>query len=174
MLSLSVTCVNQPLGYSQSEDDLSQNYVFENVGMVDTLDCTQKGAAMVHVTPFGLMLNALDKQVESLFFQLYAISRFQTSGTAFVFEAINHNTGFLDIHILEGSVITAKGMEAGLTVAIQLKLEGMQQKTEPAGFQQHPAQYANRLNVTRPMSTQNYNRKTSFFSEPTPPQKPGK
>ena len=142
--------------------------------MLDTLDCSQRGEAMVHVTPFGLMLQAMEKGVESLFFQLYAISRFQTVGTVFVFEAVNHDTGFLDIHILEGSLITAKGLEAGLTVAIQLKLNGLQQKIEPSAFQQQQAEYSDRLNITRPMSTQNYNRKTSFFSEPaTPPQKAG-
>ena len=124
------------------------------------------------MTSFGLMLQAMENGIESIFFQLYSISRFHTVGTDFVFEAVNQDTGFLDIHVLEGSLITAKSVEAGITVAIQLKLNGMQSMQSLQNkFDQAEA---HSFNETQPMSTQNYNRKTSFFSEASPATKPGK
>ena len=47
------------------------------------------------------------------------------TGDAFVFEALNQDSGYLNVHILVGSHITAKSVETGLSVAIQLKMEEM-------------------------------------------------
>ena len=141
----------------QAPTEASQDFLFENIG---SLVFTEKGESLVHVTSFGLMIEPLHSSEDSFLFQLYTISRFHTVGTAFVFEALNHDTGFLNIHILEGSVISAKSIETGLSVAIQLKLQSL----DPHG--RHSEEKGEKgFNEWQPMLTPSHGRKTSFFSE---------
>ena len=60
---------------------------------LDSLAYTEKGDALVHVTSFGLMLQSLESDLSSRFFQLQTISRFHTADNTFVFEAMNQDTG---------------------------------------------------------------------------------
>ena len=147
----------------ESPSESSHDYMFENIG---SLAFTERGEALVHITSFGLMVQALENGVESSFFQLHSISRFHTVGSAFVFEALNQDTGFLNVHILDGSLITAKSIETGLTVAIQLKLQSvdsLQRKYEENAYN----------TTSQPVGyTYNHSRKTSFFSDAGSP-KPG-
>ncbi len=115
-----------------------------------------------------LMTQSLEQNVESLFFQLSSISRFNVVDQAFVFEALNQDTGFLNIHILEGSLITAKSIETGLSTAIQLKLQSVENKFHQPRF----TEVQPRAMTTQPDYGGGglHTRKASFFSETgTPP-----
>ncbi|QDZ23498.1 hypothetical protein HOP50_10g60370 [Chloropicon primus] len=157
----------------ESPSETSHDYMFENT---DSLAFTERGEALVHVTSFGLMLQSLENGVESNFFQLYSISRFHVIGTAFVFEALDQDTGFLNVHILDGSYITAKSIETGLSVAIQQKMESMDMKPKKQYSDNAYAEPVGGYSNAMPVNNYNYNsnRKTSFFSDVgSPPPRQG-
>ena len=158
----------------QSPTEEGHDYIFENI---DSPAFTERGEALVHVTSFVLMLQSLENGVDSSFFQLYSISRFHVVDDAFVFEALNQDSGYLNVHILVGSHITAKSVETGLSVAIQLKMEemggGKGPRVEPNPYAHQASGYG------QPIPSQGYDyggakRKTSFFSDVgSPPSRQG-